>query len=320
MLKEISIEIIRKCPNRCLHCSSFSSAEYGEIMPFDKFRVVIDGACELGLRTICFSGGEPFLHPELLEMIEYVNLKGLQSYIYTSGICMEHGKPSAIPNQMFDRLAGVVTKMIFNIEAADEETYDMIMGTQGCFPLLEASIKKAITHEIATEAHFVPMQLNMCQIEKTLQYCESLGVSKVSFLRLVLHGRALENREKLELSSENLEKVKAVLKEIVRKGSYNIRIGVPLLGETQESHCEAANGKLNIRYDGNVYPCEVFKNNRIQALEGISPSNIYQCDIKTIYNESKYLQAVRELVSQFACDNCCENCVGQYHMNCKTEK
>ena len=38
MLKEISIEVIRKCPNRCLHCSSCSNENCSEIISFDKFK------------------------------------------------------------------------------------------------------------------------------------------------------------------------------------------------------------------------------------------------------------------------------------------
>ena len=65
MLKEISIEIIRKCPNCCLHCSSESHAQCGEIMPYSKFKEVVSDAAKLGAKTICLSGGEPFLHDNI---------------------------------------------------------------------------------------------------------------------------------------------------------------------------------------------------------------------------------------------------------------
>ena len=89
MLKEISIEIIRKCPNNCLHCSSFSNKNCSEIIPYELFKKVVSGAKNLGLKTVCFSGGEPFLHPDIIEMIEYVYDIGLDSYVYSSGIYMD---------------------------------------------------------------------------------------------------------------------------------------------------------------------------------------------------------------------------------------
>ena len=148
-----------------------------------------------------------------------------------------------------------------------------------------------------------------------MKLCEKLGVSKVSFLRLVVHGRAIPNREKLLLSNDELKDVAHVLHKIQVENKHTIRIGVPLLGETLESHCEAAMGKLNIRYDGLVYPCEVFKNNRVNILEGKKPESIYESGIEDIYTSSDYLETVRKLVSQFSCEACCENCVGQYYMN-----
>ena len=40
-LKEISIEIIRRCPNNCVHCSSCSSIKQTEIIPYGKFCEVL---------------------------------------------------------------------------------------------------------------------------------------------------------------------------------------------------------------------------------------------------------------------------------------
>ncbi len=57
MLKEISIEIIRKCPNLCLHCSSESAINCEEIISYEKFISIINGTIDLGLQTVCFSGG-----------------------------------------------------------------------------------------------------------------------------------------------------------------------------------------------------------------------------------------------------------------------
>lgn len=136
MLKEVSIEIIRKCPNCCIHCSSMSSPECTEIIAYDTFRKVVEGAANLHLKTICFSGGEPFLHPNIVEMVKYTADKGMQSGIYIDGDNIR----SSIPNNILSQIKETVTKLIFNIEAVSENTYNRIMGTQGCLPYLRQSI------------------------------------------------------------------------------------------------------------------------------------------------------------------------------------
>lgn len=315
MLKEISIEIIRKCPNRCIHCSSFSTESCSEIIPFDIFKQVITEAVEMGLQTVCFSGGEPFLHPDIVKMIEFVHSRGLNSYVYTSGIYMDElERRGPIPDRILEKIAGKVTKIIYNIEAAEEKTYDMIMGTQRCFKFLEESIRKSVTLGFIVEGHFVPNKINKDQIEQTLKYCTDLGVVKVSFLRLVLHGRAYENKNILQLQISDLLEIKKMLSKIKQSNIYNIRIGVPLLEEKEQCQCEAANGKLNIRYDGRVFPCEVFKNNRVEPLADCEPGNIYTDSIKEIYTNSDYLKRVRELVTRHFYETGCEKCIGQYYM------
>jgi len=86
MLNEVSIEIIRKCPNNCIHCSSLSDKDSTEIFKYEDFISIINDAKKLGTKTICLSGGEPFLHPNIIEMIKYLHNIGLNSNVYTSGI------------------------------------------------------------------------------------------------------------------------------------------------------------------------------------------------------------------------------------------
>ena len=315
MLKEISIEIIRKCPNRCIHCSSFSSENCLEIIPFDIFKRVVAETTEMGLQTVCFSGGEPFLHPDIVKMIEFVHSQGLNSYVYSSGVYMDDlNVRGPVPDRILEKIAGKVTKLIYNIEAAEEKIYDIIMGTQGCFKFLEESIRKSVALGIVVEGHFVPNRINKDQIEQTLRYCTNLGVEKVSFLRLVLPGRAHENSDMLRLQESDLLQIKKMLSKIKQNNMYNIRIGVPLLEEKEQCQCEAANGKLNIRYDGRVFPCEVFKNNRVEPLANCEPGNIYTDSIKEIYANSDYLKRARVLVTCHFSDLNCEKCIGQYYM------
>lgn len=61
--------------------------------------------------------------------------------------------------------------------ASDESTYNKIMGTEGCFPLLQESVVCANNLSIITEAHFVPMKLNVKEISSTILLCEKLGIS-----------------------------------------------------------------------------------------------------------------------------------------------
>lgn len=314
MLKEVSVEVIRTCPNNCLHCSSFSSCRCTEKMPFKTFAEVVSDAKTLGASTICLSGGEPFLHEDIVKMVELIHSSGLDCFIYSSGIVFDkQSRPSTLSEDLLKKINRSVTKIIFNVEAGTEKTYNKIMGTFGCFELMQQSAILAHQAGICTEAHFVPMALNIDEIDDVIQLCKKIHISKLSFLRLVLHGRAKENGKILALTDEEISRVKARLNSLHGQDDVAFRVGVPLSMDMSCHRCEAANGKLNIRYDGKVYPCEVFKNCDMEiSLNGLKPESIYDKRLVEIYRNSKYLARVREISADYnACENC-ETCVGQY--------
>ena len=312
VLREVSIEIIRRCLNNCMHCSSMSGPACREMIPLNKFKEVVQHAKMLGAETICLSGGEPFLHEQIIERIEYVSQIGLNCFVYTSGIVEDRGRAISISTDIFSRISTTVTKVIFNVEASREETYDLIMGTTGCFEIMKTSISNAVATGIHTEAHFVPMRLNINEIDATINLCKLLGILTISFLRLVPHGRAALHANKLCLTYPEMCAIKKQLRELSETYGSAIRIGVPLSTDEVCHKCEAACGKINIRYDGRVFPCEVFKNNQMQEVMGeIFPDNIYENSFYTIYKESKYLNHIRELSVTYP-KTAAETCIGQY--------
>lgn len=87
MVKDLCFEIIEKCPNNCIFCSSNSCYSKKNIISFDDFKRVIDYfMSEGGIGELSFSGGEPFLHPDLLRMVEYSKSLGIRTVIFTSGV------------------------------------------------------------------------------------------------------------------------------------------------------------------------------------------------------------------------------------------
>jgi MoaA/NifB/PqqE/SkfB family radical SAM enzyme len=286
-------------------------------LEYEKFVSVVKDAADLGAKTICLSGGEPFLHPRIVDMTAYIKSLGLQSFIYTGGIIVNaQNEKVSLDKDILKAISGVVTKLIFNIEAATPEIYDRIMGTNGCFEKMKQSVLDANGFSITTEAHFVPMKLNIGEVTNTVALCRELGISEISFLRLVLHGRALQNEREIALSDEELAQLKDSLEVLQKTSSIGIRIGVPLSSDISCRKCEAARGKLNIKYDGKVFPCEVFKNDRmIHRLNGLKPDSIFDGSLRDIYNNSKYLQQIRELYQNFSSGKHCETCIGQYLIN-----
>lgn len=313
MLSEISIEILQRCPNRCIYCSSHSNPQATHLIPFEIIKNVIDDAKSLGCKTVCLSGGEPFLHPQILDIISYIAKQQLTCYVYTSGIYMKDEVYSSLPNEYIEAIRGMVDKVIFNVEADSSALYDQIMGTDvGGFDMMKKSINDCVSSGLVVETHVVPMLVNFKHLKSIFEMCYQLGVSKVSILRLVLQGRALEKLSLVKLSGEDNREVTKLIKVLNEAYKGKVRIGLPYSDSNCRIYCKAASDKINVRYDGNVYPCEVFKDNLLNAKLGYEPDNVWKDSFYNIYQNSPYLNVVRKSIDAFKKEDGNETCYGQF--------
>ena len=315
MLCEISIEILQRCPNRCIYCSSHSNPQATHLIPFEIIKNVIDDAKNLGCKIVCLSGGEPFLHPQILDIISYIAKQQLTCYVYTSGIYMKDEVYSSLPNEYIEAIRGMVDKVIFNVEADSSALYDQIMGTDvGGFDMMKKSINDCVSSGLVVETHVVPMQVNFKHLRSIFEMCYQLGVSKVSVLRLVLQGRALDNLSLVKLTNEENVEVTRIIRALHDSNSGKVRIGLPYSDSNCRIYCKAATDKINIRYDGNVYPCEVFKDDILNAKLGYNPDNVCKSRFYDIYQKSPYLNVVRKGIEAFKKGDGEEVCYGQFKM------
>ena len=315
MLSEISIEILQRCPNRCIYCSSHSNPQATHIISFEIIKNIIDDAKSLGCKTVCLSGGEPFLHPQILDIISYIAKQQLTCYVYTSGIYMKDEVYSSLPNEYIEVIRGMVDKVIFNVEADSSALYDQIMGTDvGGFDMMKKSINDCVSSGLVVETHVVPMQVNFKHLKSIFEMCYQLGVSKVSILRLVLQGRALENLSLVKLTGEDSWEVTKLIKALNESYKGKVRIGLPYSDSNCRIYCKAASDKINVRYDGNVYPCEVFKDDLLNAKLGCEPDNVWKDSFYDLYQNSPYLNVVRKSIEVFKKEDGDETCYGQFKM------
>ena len=311
-LHEITIEVTQRCPNKCIYCSSLSDATKTQYLDYETICRVVDDAKSLGAKSVSLSGGEPFLHSDIVKIAEFINLRGMTCLLYSSGIVLsKDGTPASVPADTLESIKGKVSKLIVNIEAADETTYNRIMGTSfGGFELMQDSVRKAIKAGITVEAHVVPMKLNIQQLPKIMALCDQLGVSRVSFLRLVVQGRAYEHKSEILLSEDDVVFAKNLVVTHAPQYQGAIRFGIPFGECTHRINCMTGTSKLDIRYDGKVYPCEAFKD----MPDGINaPDSIYEKRLSEIYNNSAYLNEIRRQLDDFQQVNTCECCMNQYY-------
>jgi hypothetical protein len=86
--------------------------------PFDEFKTLIDQVGKNLIRLDFFNYGDPFVHPQAVEMIEYIKEKYRHIYLYTStnGLRLDEEKIKRIVRAGLDEIT-------FSVDGADQETY-----------------------------------------------------------------------------------------------------------------------------------------------------------------------------------------------------
>ena len=293
-IKDLCFEIIQKCPNNCLFCSSESNFDKCNIVDFETFKKTINYFISLGgIEEISFSGGEPMLHPNIYDMVEFCNNLGIKTTLYTSGIVPRTEQPQSdnkyiqrilsqfgnfrdISIDEFKRLESCgLEKIVFDLQASEVDEYNELMGTKNNMPLLLKTILHASYCSFDKSIHFIPNKINVNQIKDVLELTELAGINELRVLKFVPQGRGKQNRKELQLSNDELiafVKSAAQLTSDITK----IKIGIPLLSENQHI-CTAGYDKVVVRYDGQILPCPAFKDIDLKALEqkGFKAVNIF---------------------------------------------
>lgn len=113
MLKDLCFEVIQTCPNKCKFCSSSSSQDKQTIITLEQFKkTVMHFIKQGGIEELSISGGEPFLHPDLFEMVKFSKDNGIRTVIFTSGI----KRATAMPVEMIEYIKNKCNQDLQEIE------------------------------------------------------------------------------------------------------------------------------------------------------------------------------------------------------------
>lgn len=170
-LNEVTLEIIQKCPNYCMFCSSNSSIEKTNSLSYDLLMPVISDLKTLGVKQINISGGEPLIHEEIISILKEINKHNIDINLYTSGVVLDaNGNHASISESLISELSNLkINKVVFDLQTINNERYNQLMGTKDNLSKALKSMR-LISKHFNTEAHFIPNKVNQEDLEDLLQF------------------------------------------------------------------------------------------------------------------------------------------------------
>jgi len=179
-MKRCEMIITEYCNFKCPYCRGLKDWIYGDrkfkMLSLDEVKRNIDLWCEpLPLENIRFSGGEPTLHPDIIEIVSYAKSKGIKRIaISTNG--------SNKSSLYFKLVEAGVNDFSISLDACCADDGDkMSGGVVGSFDKVIENIKY-ISRLTYVTVGVVLTKDNVQRTIDTIKFADSLGVSDIRII------------------------------------------------------------------------------------------------------------------------------------------
>jgi len=258
-LSELVLEVTNACHYRCIHCSTVGGLPLAnELTQEERLRVVRD-ACTLGLRELRLLGGDPLLRmQETFDLVSEANKWGL----LRTHICTSAAQESLDWISSLKAFTPIQVSADASIYGAKPCIHDAITLHPGSFDRLLSSSREAVKVGFDLSWNFVWMKPNFADLIPVVRLASEIGIKRVRVLRLMLNGRAKENRSFLELPPElegRCHEVVQILEE--NDNGVELAYSKPLSFLLKKARmgtvepCGAGCSQLVVQADGIVLPC-----------------------------------------------------------------
>lgn len=291
-LKLVWLEITQACNMHCLHCYEGQRHIVGSnTLTLEQWKKIIDEIVDLGVRRVVVIGGEPCMHKNIVDILQYLRLKkeSLSITLFTNGYFFD------------ERLFNIVIRNKIDVKVSlyghTAELHDSITGIKGSFLRLMSTIFRLTDNGINVNVAVTLMKENEKYYEDIKKFIQELPVRGYKFdvIREVVNG------------TQNIHI--PITKKVVDM-AYRKRPNFYVKKDQFDNNIyynSCWNGKMVITETGDILPC-VFARNHVcgnikdEKLEDIiyRKTQLEKC-WKSTYDEVDECKACEY---RYACHDC----------------
>lgn len=267
------------CNQNCIHCYAAGQelSEQNELTT-DEWKKIIDKCREACIPQITFTGGEPTMREDLVELIEYS--QWFVTRLNTNGIKLTKDYCEKLKVASLD-------SMQITFYSYDESVHNTLVGAKRYADTVEG-IKNALEAGINISINTPLCTLNKDYVE-TLKFLHELGVVYVTCSGLICTGNAtLEASENLRLSKNEITDILKSAADYCFENGMEISFTSPgwIDDEVFDEYglnkptCGACLSNMAVTPGGSVVPCQSY-------LEGETLGNMLTDEWDEIWNGEK---------------------------------
>jgi len=175
----------QRCNLKCVHCYAKALEEQGrDAIDTAQAKTLIDDLAAYGAPVMLFSGGEPLVRQDLVELAHYAVLKGMRAVISTNGTLITKDKAR--------QLKEVGLSYVGISLDGGEEIHDKFRGVTGAFKKALQGIANCQAEGLKVGLRFTVNRRNFGEVPLLFDLVRDLEVPRICFYHLVYSGRGSE--------------------------------------------------------------------------------------------------------------------------------
>ncbi|MBZ4021005.1 hypothetical protein CKO11_00830 [Rhodobacter sp. TJ_12] len=160
--RRIDIGLSEVCNLKCNMCRRPQEKAF---MTFERIGHILDDARRIGVETISFSGGEPFVHPRFLDILDRALSHGFAIELVTNGTLL---KPEHVA--VLERLKCVTLSI-----DGPPAVHDAIRGVPGCYDKTLRAVEMLSRSKVQWGTNTVIQAQNAAHLEETWRRIRAAG-------------------------------------------------------------------------------------------------------------------------------------------------
>ena len=197
----------RTCNLRCMHCYAGSDAQSYDQLSTSEAKTMIDDLASFGCPVLLFSGGEPCLREDLVELMSYARNAGMRVVLSTNG--------TLITPERAQRYAEVGLSYVGVSLDGTRETHDRFRGVTGAFDRAMEGLTHAQKAGIKVGLRMTVNSLNAQDVDNVFALMRERSINRACFYHLVYTGRGSAMME-LDLAHDETRAVVRRIMDLTR--------------------------------------------------------------------------------------------------------
>lgn len=171
-IPQVMIEITSLCNLRCAYCYNDSSPSRKVNMDLSLIHRIIDEAAQIGCNEISISGGEPLLHPDVYNVLDYALRTGAVVTLLTNGTLLT----DAVVTRLLELSPRQSLRIQVSLDGPDDNTNSLTRGPS--YSKVINGIRLLAANGLADNTHIrvTLTRYNCSQITQLVDLASSLHV------------------------------------------------------------------------------------------------------------------------------------------------